>query len=96
MKHTILLALGLGLALALPVQAGKKNQAADPAKPKPTPEEVFKKKDKNSDGFLTKEEFVGKAKDAAKAEARFAKLDTNGDGKVTLEEFKACHKKKNK
>jgi hypothetical protein len=60
-------------------------------KPKPTPEEVFKKLDANSDGSITEAEFVGKKEGdkAAKAKEVFAKRDTNKDGKITLEEFTA-------
>jgi len=88
MKHNILLALGLGLALALPLQAGNNQN-----KPKETPATVFKKKDTNGDGFLSKEEFAGK-NNAAKAEARFPKFDTDGDGKLSLEEYQKGLKKK--
>ena len=57
----------------------------------PNPEQRFKQLDKNGDGSLTKEEFIGNAKeDKAKgAERRFAAADKNSDGKVTLEEYKA-------
>jgi len=89
MKHTILLALGLGFALALPLHAGNKVKANGQPKPELTPEQIFKKKDKSGDGLLSKSEFIGHAKDPAKAEARFAKLDTDGDGKLTLAEFTA-------
>ena len=84
MKHTILLALGL--ALLLPVQGAKPN-AGGQTKPKRTPAQVFKKKDTDRDGFLSKAEFTAKAKDAAKAETAFNKRDKNSDGKLTLAEF---------
>ena len=60
-----------------------------PAKPKPKhePAKVFKKKDADSDGFLSKEEFTKGAKDVAKAETMFGKRDKNSDGKLSLEEF---------
>jgi len=94
MKHIILIALGFGLALPLHAEetkpadkpAGAETTPA-PAKQKPDMGAVFKKKDKDGDGFLTKEEFVGKAKDATKAETAFTKKDKNSDGKVSLEEF---------
>lgn len=85
MKYISLLTLGLAFALPLHAEEPKDGGAA--AKPKPTPKEIFAKKDKDNDGFLSKEEFSGKAKDAAKAEAAFTKKDTNGDGKISLEEF---------
>ncbi len=73
------------LSLAIPLQA---NEAAGDKKPKkPNPQAVFKKKDKDADGFLTKEEFVGKAKDTTKAEAIFSKKDKNGDSKLSADEF---------
>jgi len=86
MKYSILLALIL--ALALPLHAGNK-KAAGQAKSKPNPEKIFNRKDKDHDGFLTKEEFLAGAKNPAKAGNRFIKLDTNSDGKLSLAEFKA-------
>ena len=50
---------------------------------------MFAKKDTNSDGFLSKEEFVAKAKNAAQAETAFGKKDKDSDGKLSLEEFTA-------
>ncbi len=102
MKFTILLTLGL--AFSLPLRAEEENAPATPATPaapatpekapakeKASPEDAFKKKDKNSDGFLSLEEFVGNAMDTAKAcaEAAFKKKDKDTDGKLTLAEFSA-------
>ena len=63
---------------------------------KPTPEERFKKLDKDSDGMLTLEEYKGKAEGekATKAEERFKKMDKDSDGKLTLDEYKAGPGKK--
>ncbi|CAN5901648.1 hypothetical protein BH11VER1_BH11VER1_11680 [soil metagenome] len=70
--------------------------AADAEKPKPNPEEMFKKKDANGDGKVSKEEFTKGAKDAAKAEATFTAKDKDKDGSLTKEEFAAGGKKKDK
>ena len=74
--------------------------AAD-EKPKMDPEKVFKKRDKDGDGSLSKEEFLSAVKGDKKEgiEKRFDRMDSNGDGKVSLEEFKtaiASAKKKKK
>jgi Ca2+-binding EF-hand superfamily protein len=65
-------------------------------KPKATPEETFKKKDKDSDGKLSWDEFKGKQTDEEKlktAKATFDKKDANKDMFLSLEEFKAPAKK---
>jgi Ca2+-binding EF-hand superfamily protein len=64
-------------------------------KKKPTPEEQFKKMDADSDGKLTKKEFIGKRKGEkqTQAETMFTKKDKNKDGSLDLEEFKAGGKK---
>lgn len=89
-------------ALVLGIGAG--TISAEEKKPeekkKPDPEQVFKKSDKNSDGFLTMEEFLGKrAEDPekkAKGEKSFAAKDKDKDMKLSLEEFKAMPEKKKK
>lgn len=81
-------ALALLFALSAPILAEDK--------PKPTPEETFKKLDKDSDGKVSLAEYKGKkeGEKAEKAEARFKKLDKDNDGSLTLEEFKAGATKK--
>lgn len=72
--------------------------AQDKGKAKMTPEEAFKKKDANSDGKVSKEEFT-KTKDATKADGlakMFDVKDKNKDGSLDLEEFKAGGKGKGK
>jgi len=57
----------------------------------PDPAKVFARKDTNTDGALTLEEFKAGMKDKAldNADKRFRKIDADSDGKLTLEEFKA-------
>lgn len=73
---------------ALPVRS-----AADD-KPKPTPEERFKRLDKNGDGKLSLAEFQGKQTDAEKVKKAFEARDKDKDGFLSLEEFKAGIKTK--
>lgn len=75
---------------ALPASAADKKE-------KPTPEERFKKADKNGDEKLSYDEFKGKQKDEEKLKTlkeTFEKKDKDKDGFLTLEEFKAPAKKK--
>lgn len=81
----------LALGVAAPAFAADKK--AD--KPKPSPEEAFKKLDKDSDGSVTEAEFLGK-REGEKLEAGkklFAAKDANKDGKLSLEEFTTKIKK---
>jgi iduronate 2-sulfatase len=45
---------------------------------------MFKKRDTDKDGFLSKDEFLLNEPEAAK---RFPKLDLDGDGKLSAAEF---------
>jgi Ca2+-binding EF-hand superfamily protein len=83
----------LGAALAM-VGA---TAGAQPAKT-PDPQKIFTRKDANSDGFLTLEEFKTGLKDKSleKADTRFKKSDADGDGKLSFDEFKAGMQKKAK
>lgn len=62
---------------------------------KPTPEEHFKKLDKNADGKLSLDEFKGKktGEKAEAAEEMFKAKDKDSDGFLTLDEFSAKTKK---
>lgn len=79
--------------LAAAVMLGGASSAL--AAPKKTPDERFAKADKNKDGKLSLDEFIGKRTDdkKAKAEKTFSKKDKDGDKALTLEEFKAGNKK---
>jgi hypothetical protein len=80
--------IGGGMAFA---QDGNSKKAGTGKKPQNV-EQIFKAKDKNHDGKLSKEEFIGKVKDPERVkllEGRFKAMDTDGDGYVTLDEFKA-------
>lgn len=86
------------LALAATVNAADtKKPAAEGAKKKPNPEEMFKRLDKDGNGSVSKEEYMaspGAKKDEAKAAERFGKMDKNGDGSLSKEEMTPKKKKK--
>lgn len=85
------------LALASFVNAAEGD--AKKEKPKMDPAKAFAKLDANSDGSLSKEEFMASPqakKDAAKAEKAFGGKDKDKDGKISKEEFTAQPKKKKK
>jgi hypothetical protein len=69
-------------------------QAPKGPKAKPDADAMFKKKDANGDGKISKEEFTKDAKDTAKAEEAFGKKDKDSSGDLSMEEFKAAGKGK--
>ena len=79
------------LALTLAASAGFAQEAAAPDA---TPEQKFKAMDKDGDGALTIQEYVGDkvGEEATEARADFSKKDVNKDGKLTLAECKAADK----
>jgi hypothetical protein len=95
---TTFAALVLSAAFTIAADEAKKPEDAKPAdKPaakKFDPEKAFGKKDTNSDGSLSKEEFLVGAKDATRAEKAFGKRDKDADGKLSKEEFAAQPEKK--
>jgi Ca2+-binding EF-hand superfamily protein len=86
MEKFLALALAAGLCAPLFLSAQEKK----------TPEETFKRLDKNSDNKLSKEEYLGntEGEKKTKKEDRFKVLDTDKDGFLTLDEYKAGQKKK--
>ena len=84
MRISTLVLTILSLAATESVALAAPGKAVDPQK-------IFTKKDANSDGSLTLEEFKTGMKDKQleNADKRFKKIDTNGDGKVSFDEFKA-------
>jgi iduronate 2-sulfatase len=48
---------------------------------------IFARRDKDSNGKLTREEFLQGQKDMAQAETRFGRFDKDGDGVLTKDEF---------
>jgi hypothetical protein len=86
----LVLALSFGVGMTF-AQDGQSKKAGT-GKKQQNAESVFKAKDKDHDGKLSKEEFIGKVKDPEHVkllEARFKAMDADGDGHVTFEEFKA-------
>lgn len=93
MKATIASLIMAALVLPLAAQPAD-GGTGDTKKKKPDREKIFKKKDADSDGFLTKDEFTKGAKDAEKAAKAFKNKDKDKDGKVSLAEFTAAPGKK--
>ncbi len=89
------------LALAATLNAADGDAPKKPAaeagkKAPPSPEAMMKALDKNTDGKVSKEEFMaspGAKKDEAKAGERFGKMDKDKDGSLTLEEMTPKKKK---
>ena len=91
MKVTsILFALLVAASFSFAADEAKKKEGD---KPKVDPAAAFAKADANSDGKVSKEEFLKGAKDAAKKETQFAAKDKDKDGSLTKEEFTASGKK---
>jgi hypothetical protein len=89
-----LAALALSASLTLAADEPKKpgEGKAGEGKAKFNPEEIFKRLDANSDGSVSKDEYLAgpRAKqDPAKAGENFARLDKDKDSKLTKEEFAA-------
>ncbi|MDG2221409.1 MAG: sulfatase-like hydrolase/transferase [Rubripirellula sp.] len=64
--------------------------ATAPMPKRRTPDQFFKSRDRNGDGAITLEEYIGdpKTRNVPALTKRFTKIDSNGDGKVQLDELK--------
>jgi hypothetical protein len=93
MKSCIYTLSALAIATSLSFgQDAPKGPAGAGNRPRPNPEEIFKKLDTDKSGDVSLTEFKASPraqKDPAKADESYKKMDANSDGKVTLEEFKA-------
>ncbi|HYE21470.1 MAG TPA: sulfatase-like hydrolase/transferase [Tepidisphaeraceae bacterium] len=67
--------------------------AANPAKPKVDREDLFKRKDKDADGKLTKAEFMANQPDPDGAAQRWVTFDADKDGTLSKDEFVGAGKK---
>lgn len=86
------LAFASALCLAEDKPAGPPPGGPGGDRPRPNPEEMFKKMDTNGDGSVSLEEFKEnpRAKENPdRATEAFKRMDKDNDGKVTLEEFKS-------
>ncbi len=68
-------------------------ETAPDAKARPDRRQIFTKKDTNTDGSLSQEEYLHNFPDQAEGQRRFPTFDTNKDGKLTAEEFIRAGKK---
>jgi hypothetical protein len=64
--------------------------ATTPAPKRRSQDQFFKNRDRNGDGVITLEEYIGNPKDrnVPALTRRFKKIDSNGDGKLRLDELK--------
>ena len=62
---------------------------------RPGPEEFLRRRDKNKDGSITLEEFIGdpRNRDVPALKKQFSRRDRNGDGNLTLDELKNTRRK---
>ena len=73
----------------------KKPAASKPKSNRPSPEEFLRRRDKNKDGSITLEEFIGdpRNRDVPALKKQFSRRDRNGDGNLTLDELKNTRRK---
>jgi arylsulfatase A-like enzyme len=81
-----------GSSKALNSVTPKPQKPATATAPKrPSQDQFFKNRDRNGDGMITLEEYIGnpKGRNVPALTKRFKKIDSNGDGKLQLDELKA-------
>ena len=75
-------------------ETSTKRQSEDttktPTPKRPSRDQFFRSRDRNNDGAITLQEFIGnpKGRDVPALTRRFKKFDSNGDGKLQLNELK--------
>ncbi len=76
----------------LPRQEKPRPQKATAGPKRPSPDQFFKTRDRNGDGAVTLEEFIGnpKNRNVPALTKRFKQFDSNSDGKLRLEELKSA------
>ena len=82
---------GGGSSVAAPKEEPKPRKAkSSPSPNRPTIDQFFKSRDRNQDGAITLEEFIGnpKGRNVPALTKRFKKFDANGDGKLQPAELK--------
>ncbi|MHC4995986.1 MAG: sulfatase-like hydrolase/transferase [Planctomycetota bacterium] len=79
-----------GLVVQQAPKPARRNRAASAAPQARSQEQFFKNRDRNGDGFVTLEEFIGnpKGRNVPALTKRFKNFDSNGDGKLQLDELK--------
>jgi len=73
------------------VKPKPQNPPTTPAPKRPSQDHFFKNRDRDGDGMITLEEYIGnpKGRNVPALTKRFKKIDSNGDGKLRLDELKA-------
>ncbi|MBM80558.1 MAG: hypothetical protein CMJ78_08190 [Planctomycetaceae bacterium] len=67
-----------------------KKATTNPTPKRPSQDQFFKSRDRNGDGVITLEEFIGnpKNRNVPALTKRFKKIDSNGDGKLKMDELR--------
>lgn len=84
MKTTPILAAGIALTLPMCASTSHHNH---PVRTAAQLQEIFARKDRNHDGYLSRDEFIARSKDVGKSTRVFIKKDKNGDNRLTEQEF---------